>query len=760
MYRGHVSVDRLALLGALPLLLAAAPARAQPATVAPGAADAAPSASADAPAPDPSAPLAANEAGFTADSLEYDSDADIVTATGNVHMVRNGDRMRADKVVWNRATGSVHASGNVVVTNPGGDTVYGDNAELTDSLKDGVVENLLFVLADGGRLAARHGRRVAGVSTLDYGAYSPCSVVCDDGVKPREPLWKITAVRIVHDPQRHRVYYRDAELHMFGMPVLWLPQFSHPDGSGQGSSGLLIPKLNYNHVNGFELDAPYYWRIAPNRDLTFTPHIYSLVAPMAEVQYRQLLSNGAFQVGGDLTYSRQVPIGSVSAVGDNKIRGYFDASGQLVLSPYWTLTGSVRLATDKTFLLRYGISGDDRLRSVINAERIDDDSYLSIAGWYFQSLRVGETQGQQPIALPVIDYRRRIQDPWLGGHFELEANTLAITRTEGQDTQRAFASARWDLQKLTQLGQEVTFTLYSRGDLYRTDETGATDVVAYRGMSGWQKRGIVAAAVDMRWPFIGPAFGDGTQQVTPRVQLVASPHTKNLAIPNEDARAVNLDDSNLFALNRFPGYDRWEDGPRVTYGLDYKLTLPRFMVDGNIGQSYRLNSRPSLFTQGTGLTDRLSDIVGRFTIKYGSLVSIVERFRLDKDDFHVRTNEIDATIGSNKSYITAGYLHLNRDIAQSIEDVRDDSELRLGGRVQLLRHWSLYGTSTIDLTTKHEDPTSTTDGYQPVRHRVGLAYEDECFQFGVNWQRTYVLVGDARAGNTFSLTLAFKNLGR
>ena len=142
------------------------------------------------------------------------------------------------------------------------------------------------------------------------------------------------------------------------------------------------------------------------------------------------------------------------------------------------------------------------------------------------------------------------------------------------------------------------------------------------------------------------------------------------------------------------------------------------------------------------------------------MVSLVERFRLDKDDFHLRTNEIDATIGSNKSYITAGYLHLNRDIAQSIEDVRDDSELRLGGRVQLLRHWSLYGTSTIDLTSKHEDPTSTTDGYQPVRHRVGLAYEDECFQFGVNWQRTYVLVGDARAGNTFSLTLAFKNLGR
>ncbi len=34
------------------------------------------------------------------------------------------------------------------------------------------------------------------------------------------------------------------------------------------------------------------------------------------------------------------------------------------------------------------------------------------------------------------------------------------------------------------------------------------------------------------------------------------------------ARAVDLQDSNLFALNRFPGYDRWEDGSRATYGFE------------------------------------------------------------------------------------------------------------------------------------------------------------------------------------------------
>ena len=69
----------------------------------------------------------------------------------------------------------------------------------------------------------------------------------------------------------------------------------------------------------------------------------------------------------------------------------------------------------------------------------------------------------------------------------------------------------------------------------------------------------------MRTRWSARLFG-GTQRLTPRVQLVLTPPTRNLSIPNEDARAVDLEDSNLFALNRFPGYDRWEDGSRVTYG--------------------------------------------------------------------------------------------------------------------------------------------------------------------------------------------------
>lgn len=704
-------------------------------------------------------PTNEEEVTFAADTLAYDSNAEIVTATGNVRMMRQGSKLRADKVQWNQQTGQVRAEGNVAVVNSGNDTVYGDSVELTDTLKDGVIENLLLVLNDGGRLAAVHGVRRNEVTTLDQAVYTPCAVVDSHGC-PKEPIWKISAVRVIHDPNKHRISYDGARISFLGVPILWLPGLSHPDGSGGGGSGLLLPNIQYSRVNGVEFGLPYYFQIAPNRDLTITPHVYTKVPPAIEAQYRALTDNGAWQAGGMLTYSsRFSAAGAAPASGNRDIRGYIDANGRFQFGDYWTVSGSIRGASDRTFMRRYDISRDDRLRNEIKVERITPDSYLSIKGWAVQTLRTNDPQGQQPIALPAIDYRLRLTDPLVGGIVQLQANSLALIRTAGQDTQRAFAGARWDLRRYTPLGQELTLTGYLRGDIYHTDQVGKTATVVYRGDPGWTGRGIAALAADIKWPFVGDFFA-GSQRITPRVQIVASPNTRNLTIPNEDARSIDLEDSNLFALNRFSGYDRWEDSSRVTYGAEWSVDLPGISFNTVIGQSYRLSSKPSLLPVGTGLSDRLSDIVGRTTLKYGRFLEITHRFRLDKDNFAIRRNEIDATVGTRKTYALIGYLKLNRDIASTIEDLRDREEIRLGGRIQIARYWSVFGSTVVDLTGRKEDPATLSDGYQPIRHRLGVMYDDDCIELGVTWRREYDAIGDARRGNTFLLRLALKNLGR
>jgi LPS-assembly protein len=691
---------------------------------------------------------------FAADDVNYDNSSDVITASGNVELEREAWRLRADRVVWDRRTGRVTASGNVALTNPQGDVAYGDSVDLTDTLRDGIVDNLLIVFDEGGRLAARRGERLAnGDATLEMAAYSPCPVEDANGC-PVDPSWQVRAARVFYDASANRIRYRGARIELFGIPLIPLPGLSHP-ATGDAGSGFLVPSLRIDRVNGLEIAVPHYMRLAPNRDLTLTPHIYSSAAPMAEAELRGLSSVGAWRVQGFATYSERV---SASGVERDAFRGYIDAGAGLQFDPRWSLSASGRMATDRTFLRRYDISRDDRLRSTFTLARNGGSSYLTVAGWAVQTLRLNDSKGQQPVALPLIDLRQRIDDHWLGGSILLHANTLALTRTSGQDTQRIFASGQWDWRRLTPLGQEIRLTALARGDLYHTDNSLTTLIPSYRGQDGWQARAFAAGAVDVSWPFIG-AMGTGTHRLTPRIQLVAISPVDNVDIPNEDSRAFELDDSNIFAINRFPGYDRFEDGARITYGLDYSLNQPSIAITSSIGQSYRLDNRPSLFLDGTGLTDRSSDIVGRTTVAFRNLLRLTHRFRLDKDNLAVRRNEIDATLGTRSTYALIGYSRLNRDIANIGEDLNDREELRLGGRVQVARYWSLFGSAIVDLTDRSDDPLSVADGYEPIRHRVGIAYEDDCLTIGLTWRRDYQDRGDARAGNTYLLRLAFRNLG-
>ncbi|WP_285017794.1 LPS assembly protein LptD [Novosphingobium sp. fls2-241-R2A-195] len=703
---------------------------------------------------------------FEADDVQYEQNSEVVTATGNVVLRRRDDKgqvqsVRADKVTWNRQSGKILADGNVRMVDQDGNQLYTEQVELTDELKTGMMENLLLVMREGGRLAALKGERIAnGDVILNKAAYTGCDVTDDDGC-PKKPSWRIVAKQVIYSDTQKRVRFKDARIELFGvvqLPLLGLTIST----DGHAVSGFLMPDLKSSPSNGIEIAQSYYWKLAENRDLTGTVSAFTQAAPMASLQYRALTDKGAYQITGLATASSRIPIysgtGEEITSGERSFRGYIFANGKFQLDDNWSVTASIRRATDRTFLRRYDNNRDDRLRSMVEVERIDQDSYFTIAGYATQTMVANRTQGLIPVALPMIDYRRRIDDPLLGGKFELQANSLAISRTDGQDTQRAFASAQWSLRQLTNMGQEITFTGLVRGDVYHSSDNALTTEDLYRGLSGWQQRGIATAAVDVKWPLVGQAFG-GTQVLTPRVQLVASPHVKNLAIPNEDSRAVDLDTGNLFALNRFPGYDRVEDGVRFTYGFDWQFERPRWKIKTTVGQSVRLSNQNTVLPDGTGLSNKTSDIVGRTEIRYRDFLNFIHRFRVDKDTMAVRRNEFDAVIGNTQSYLELGYTRLNRNIVNDIEDLQDREELRAAGRIAFARYWSMFGSAVVNMTSRKDNPEYGSNGFQPLRTRFGAAYEDDCVQISLTWRRDYVALGDVKRGDSFQLGFALKNIG-
>jgi LPS-assembly protein len=695
---------------------------------------------------------------FVAETLEYDEAAQVVTARGEVVVARGGYRLRADMVVWNRATGMVSAQGDVVVIDPEGAQATGDRMEVSETLKEAVIDNLLIVLADGSRMAARRGERGEAVTTLERAVYSPCAVTDECG--PVTPLWRVKAVRVTYDPARGRIFYRDAWFEFAGRPLLYLPRLSHPDGSGRKAPGLLEPDVRIDRALGLVIAAPYYLPLKPHNDLTLTPHLFSNAYPMLGADYRHLFDEGAIRVGGLVTYARATPGDDVITQGserDRTIRGYFGANGRFQHDARWRSSFGVRIASDDTFLRRYDVSQDDVLRSFARIEQFGARSHFSAEAWGFQGLRIFDDAGRLPVVLPLVEYRLRPDLRPLGGSIELLGNALVVTRANGQDNQRMLGQVRWHRTDTLPLGVRLGVTGQLRGDLYHSGPRGLAPNPDYLGRPGWNGRFIPLAAVDVTWPLAGPALG-GIQTLTPRLQLVASPFVENADIPNEDARAIDLEQINLFSLNRFNGYDRWEGGARLTWGLTWTLDRSRLAVLAEVGQSYRLDEAADLFPSGTGLTRDVSDMVGRTRLRFGRFLDVTHRFRLDQRNLALRRNEIDVTAGGRGSYVQLAWTRLNRDIA--VEDLRDREEVRAAARIAIARYWSAHGAVIIDLTSQGEDPLSRGDGFEPIRHRLGFSYDDECFTFGLTWRRDYVSDRDDRAGSSFIVRIAFRNLGR
>lgn len=696
---------------------------------------------------------------FAADEMAYDSNGEIVTALGTVELARDAWRLSADRIEYNRVTGIVVATGKVVSTDPEGNQAFGDRVELTDSLKDGAISNVLLVMNDGGRVAAEEGQRSGNVYALTRAVYSPCAVVDAMGC-PHDPVWQVKAKKLSYNRDRHRLTYRDASLEMFGIPVFFLPSFSHPDGEAKQVSGVLLPQIEIVRQLGVGVGVPYHFATAPDRDFTVTPRFYTSANPVLALQARRLLRDGPIQIDALVTYARLTDFaadGVTTIDRGNRIRGYFALKGQLQHTPEWRSSFSVRLTTDDTFDRLYNQDYDDTLRTTYALERQTSTSFLSISGWAFQGLRATDRSSEIPIVLPLIDYDWRPDATVLGGRLRVGANSMNLYRSDGQSIRRGLGFGRWDRSFLTGFGQRVTATAMLRGDLYHVSDADKATLPQYAGVDGFDARVIPLAAVDVEWPFAGPALG-GTQTITPRVQLVSAPNGLNNGLPNEDSRAIELEDVSLFDLNRFPGYDRFEGGTRVTYGIEYRLDRPGWQLKSEIGQSVRIAGTGNEFPQGTGLSETVSDFVGRSNLKIGSLFEITHRFRLDHGSFAVRRNEIDVQIGNRRTYATVGYVKLNRNIA--LEDLEDRAELRFGGRVGFARFWSAYGSAIIDLTTQAENPNAIGSGFKAIRHRAGIEYEDECFRLGVGWRRDYVGDRDFRAGNSFVLSLAFKTLGR
>jgi LPS-assembly protein len=689
-----------------------------------------------------------------ADELIYDNDNARVTAEGNVELYYGDYTLLADRVVYDRSANTLSAEGNVRIKDPDGAVITSDQITLTDDFRDGFIDALKLVTKDETRIVASSASRQAGnVTVFEKGWFTPCKPCEENPNKP--PTWRIRAGKITHKRDQATITYRNVVFDFLGVPVAWVPWFQMADPTVKRKSGFLMPSYSHSNELGNTVQIPYYFALSDHYDFTFAPMVTEKAGTLLMGDWRHRLSSGAYRIQLAGVWDE----GTFDSPTEGDFRGSVQTDGRFALNPYWSYGWDILGETDETFRRFYNL--DSRLKtdrvSQIYLEGLHDRNYASMRFYNTQSLLFTDEPFSDATVFPIIDYDYIVNRPILGGELSFNSNVMVFDNQEGISSNRLILEGNWRRQMIDGIGQVYTPFARLRGDVY-----GVAGVD--RGLNGSEEfatnetegssailRGNAVGGIEYRYPFVA-STGNVTHVVEPIGQVIARPDTvgDQQEIPNEDALSLVFDDTLLFDIDKFSGYDRIETGTRANVGVRYTAQLASGAYGRAVfGESYQIagqNEFDTEFFRTTGLASDASDYVGGLYIQAISNLGFSAQSRFDEQTFDIRRTDLASWANYGPARVKVNYADVTAEPGLANNEPRE--EIIVAGALAVTEAWSLLGNFRYDLATEQ----TITDG-------LGVRWQDDCFLMDVTYQRSFIRDQDIEPDQRFLVNFSLKYLG-
>jgi LPS-assembly protein len=553
-----------------------------------------------------------------ADELRGRPDLDFV-AEGQVVLQRGRLKLTTDRLEFDNVADRALARGNVRIDTADGNWFAGPELSLILGRFEGwfTRPQYFFARTQAGGRAERIDFIDEQRAQLTRADYTSCGRD-GDGM----PAWLMSTDRVKLDFEANEGIAEGAVLRFLGVPILGAPVLSFPL-TDERKSGWLPPTINLDSKSGLEIAVPWYWNIAPQRDATFTPTVYTRrgFGLLSEARYLEPRHGGELlwhwlpndPVFGDARNALKWRQKGV-AFGDAQQGWRWRHEGIRVSDDaYWKDFGrDIRSFTPRLLPLAGEIERDLRLPGM------DTTAYARVQYWQV-------LQDADPLALVSAPYHRAPQlgwrgigRPWSAGgfspelSFEAEVNRFELTRDDA-----ATAAERPEGQRVHLLAQAqhtwrapwgwLTPRLGLNLAHYRTDSPMSD------GRSR-ASRAVPTFSLDAGALFERPAqWGQRTltQTLEPRLLYVNTPYRAQDTLPLFDTAAKDFNTVSVFSDNAFAGVDRITDAHQITAGLTTRLIDT---ANGNealrlgVAQRYLLRDQ-RITPDGVPLQQRFSDLL-------------------------------------------------------------------------------------------------------------------------------------------------------
>jgi LPS-assembly protein len=663
-----------------------------------------------------------------ADRLYLDGPNRLI-AEGNVEAISAQTRLRAARVIYDRATGGLDITGPLVLTDGGRVTMLADSAQLTAGMRQGLIQSARVVLDDQLQIAAlqvsRPDERFTEMSQV---IASACEICAD---RPT-PLWEMRATRVVHDQQEQQLHFENAQFRMFGLPVMYLPRLRVPDPTLERATGFLSPRYVINTEHGFGLRAPYFIALSADRDLTVTPFLATKGTRALDLRYRQAFASGKLELGGLLARDSIRPGGA-------RAMGY--AQGQFLLPRGYQLSFNLIQTSDRRIMDDYG-RAESALSSDITVVRVRRDERFLFRALHFRSLRLGDLDRTLPSHIGEVIYERRVVPPVLGG--------IASLRMEAHGHSRRNPLAA-DVKAVGRFSLDMD---------WRRDAVFAGGVLGAIGVSLGLDHMTIGPAntvfpksvtritpnlmAELRWPLVHVGSDGSVQVIEPIAQVVWGKDTSP-AVPNDLSRLPELDEGNLFSNNRFAARDQREGGLRANLGLSWT----RSDADGwsstvTVGRVWRQRDLGQ-FSAVSPLGQQRSDWLVSVSLDTATGLTLSNRALIGAGQKLTR-NAMELDWVTPDYSISTSYTRIIADPAEN--RTATSAEWRFDGTRHIDDYWTARMGWRYDIARKRAS-----------RFTAGLTYENECLRMQMGLERQFSTAANPTATTNFGLTFDVLGVG-
>ncbi len=510
--------------------------------------------------PAPASPIAAfdhlihiESGGAVVDDAGHAALSDRVTVT------QDGRTVAADSMNYDYNTGKLDVKGAVDFEDP--KLRIKSDTGTYDTVGGAAFDQAFFQILDrNGRGFAREmAVQPDGKVQLDQVRYTTCPVGNGD--------WMLQASSIDLDTARQEGIGRHVVLRFKDVPIFYTPYISFPLGDDR-KSGVLFPSFGHSTSNGYQLEVPYYFNLAPNYDLTLTPGVLSARGVQLGAEFRFLNSSSHGTVEGNfLPDDRQT----------HSDRDYFHITDVADLTRGLRFDADIASVSDINYFSDFAVGSE--ATSVTYLERRAEVLY------YDDSWRVrGQLQNYQTIDYDVMDYSRpysrvpRIEAQGLFPiantplEFALDGEATNFLRDVGPSGVRVIAQPEL---RLSERGAGYFFEPalgyhFTQYDLHNAD---MNDPLATAREPSTPTRALPYGRIDTGLVFERDAGSSGqrSQTLEPRMVYSYVPYRNQDELPVFDTGLPDLNLTELFRTDRYVGGDRIGDANQIALGLTTRL---------------------------------------------------------------------------------------------------------------------------------------------------------------------------------------------